>query len=318
MANPDVRANLPTLLTVLYLSMAAQAAHAANCTGHGIELQVLGSGGPEMQDKRASSSYLIWQDGKARVLVDSGGGSALRFGEAGATMSGLDVFLFTHLHADHSADFPALVKSAYFEDRSRPLPVFGPPGNARFPATTEFLRDLFDAHHGAWRYLSEYLQGGGDSFALQAHDVALGAKQIKAVYRESGIEAAAAPVIHGDVPALAWRVDIGGKRIVFSGDTNGDLGEGSGNLVRLAENADLFVAHNAIPEGTGGPVRLLHMPPSVIGNIAAAAKVKALVLSHRMLRTLGREDDTRAVIAARYQGPFSFANDLDCYPLPTF
>jgi hypothetical protein len=37
-----------------------------------------------------------------------------------------------------------------------------------------------------------------------------------------------------------------------------------------------------------------------------------------MLRTLGREDDTRAVIAARYQGPLSFANDLDCYPLSTF
>ena len=30
-----------------------------------IMLQVLGSGGPEMNDKRASSSYLIWIDGKA-------------------------------------------------------------------------------------------------------------------------------------------------------------------------------------------------------------------------------------------------------------
>lgn len=44
------------------------------CGKSGIALQVLGSGGPELQDKRASSSYLIWQDGKARVLIDSGGG----------------------------------------------------------------------------------------------------------------------------------------------------------------------------------------------------------------------------------------------------
>jgi len=122
-------------------------------------------------------------------------------------MSDLDLVLFTHLHADHSADFPALVKSSYFEDRTRPLPVFGPPGNERFPATTEFLRDLFDAQHGAWRYLSEYLAGGSDSYALQAHDVVLVPKEIKTVYRDSGIEATATQVIHGDVPALGWRVE---------------------------------------------------------------------------------------------------------------
>jgi ribonuclease BN (tRNA processing enzyme) len=242
-------------------------------------------------------------------LVDSGGGSALRFGEAGATMSELDLVLFTHFHADHSADFPALVKSSYFEDRTRPLPVFGPSGNARFPATSEFLRALFDTEHGAWRYLGEYLQGGSDSYALQAHDVQPAGAEVKTVYDKGGIEASAAQVIHGDVPALAWRVDVGGVRIAFSGDTSGD----NGNLERVAENADLFVAHNAIPEGSDGPVRFLHMPPSVIGNVAAKARVRSLVLSHRMLRTLGQEDKTRSVIAVRYHGPLAFADDLDCF-----
>jgi hypothetical protein len=59
-------------------------ADAQTCGGAGVSVQVLGSGGPELQDKRASSSYLVWQDGQARVLVDAGGGSALRFGESGA------------------------------------------------------------------------------------------------------------------------------------------------------------------------------------------------------------------------------------------
>jgi hypothetical protein len=68
---------------------------AQSCGPNGIVAQVLGSGGPELQDKRASSSYLVWQDGKARVLVDAGGGSALRFGESGATMSQLDMILFS-------------------------------------------------------------------------------------------------------------------------------------------------------------------------------------------------------------------------------
>jgi ribonuclease BN (tRNA processing enzyme) len=118
-------------------------------------------------------------------------------------------------------------------------------------------------------------------------------------------------VIHGGVPALAWRVEIGGKDIVFSGDTNG---EGRG-LVTLAKNADLFVAHNAVPEGVTGVERNLHMPPSVIGQIAAEAHVKSLVLSHRMLRTLGKEEQTQAEIRKRYSGPLAFANDLDCFPV---
>jgi ribonuclease BN (tRNA processing enzyme) len=57
------------------------------------------------------------------------------------------------------------------------------------------------------------------------------------------------------------------------------------------------------------------MPPSVIGEIAAAAGVKRLVLSHRMNRTLGREADTERLIRARYQGPLAFAEDGQCFPL---
>jgi ribonuclease BN (tRNA processing enzyme) len=83
--------------------------------------------------------------------------------------------------------------------------------------------------------------------------------------------------------------------------------------VDIAKNADLFVAHNAIPEGTGGLARDLHMPPSVIGRISAAAEVKKLVLSHRMLRTLGREKETLRFISEQYKGPVVFADDLDCY-----
>jgi ribonuclease BN (tRNA processing enzyme) len=295
------------LLTCAFLPSAV----AQSCGAQGIAVQVLGSGGPELQDKRASSSYLVWENGQARALIDAGGGSALRFGESGAQMSQLDVILFSHFHVDHSGDFAALIKSSWFEDRKRPLPIYGPPGNDFMPSTTEFVSDLFGDKHGAYRYLSELLVPGEEgSYLMQPHNVVASSTPV-AVFHTGDLSASAVRVIHGPVPALAWRVEIGGKVIVFSGDTNG---EGDG-LVRLAKNADLFIAHNAVPEGVVGIERRLHMPPSVIGQIAADANVKHLVLSHRMMRTLGKEDQTQSEIRKQYSGPIAFANDLDCFPV---
>jgi ribonuclease BN (tRNA processing enzyme) len=286
-------------------------AAAQSCGSAGLAMQVLGSGGPEVEDQRASTSYLIWENGRARVIVDAGGGSALRFGESGAKMSQVDVFLFSHFHVDHSSDFPALVFSSWFGDRRRPLPIFGPSGNKFMPSTTEFVQDLFSDPHGAWRYLSEMVEPNPEgTYELQPHNVAPSSMPVL-VFRNADMAVYAVSVVHGPFPALAWRVEIGGKRIVFSGDTDG---EGQG-LTQLASNADIFVAHNAVPEGATGVERRLHMPPSVIGTIAANADVKQLVLSHRMLRTLGKEDETQTEIRRRFSGPIRFANDLDCFPL---
>ncbi len=297
-------------LVSFFLSCALlPSAVAQSCGSQGVAVQVLGSGGPELQDKRASSSYLVWEHGRARVLVDVGGGSALRFGESGAQMSQLDVILFTHFHVDHSADFPALINSSWFEERKRPLPIYGPEGNDFMPSTTEFVADFF-GERGIYRYLSELLAPGEESdYKLQPHNVEGSTKPLVA-FRNVDLAAYSVRVVHGGVPALAWRVEVGGKLIVFSGDTNGE-----GALTQLAANADLFVAHNAVPEGAVGFERRLHMPPSVIGQIAGDAHVKHLVLSHRMLRTLGKEDQTRSEIKKRYSGPVEFANDLDCLPV---
>jgi ribonuclease BN (tRNA processing enzyme) len=298
-----------SLLAALTFDSGAVATAANACTGKGVEVQVLGSGGPEVQDKRASSSYLIWRDGKARLLVDVGGGAALRFGESNARIEDLDAILFTHLHIDHTADFPALIKSSYFGERSRPLPVYGPAGNPAFPATTAFVAGLFNPAHGIYRYLGDFLSGSSDGYRLRAHDVKPGRGEIRRVFTADGIAILATPVVHGSVPALAWRIEMDGRVIVFSGDTDGE----DKSLRTLAKDADVFVAHNAVPEGVTGAPRALHMPPSVIGQIAGSAAVKRLVLSHRMLRTLGREEETRHFIAVSYSGPVVFADDLDCF-----
>jgi ribonuclease BN (tRNA processing enzyme) len=171
------------------------------CGPSGVALEVLGSGGPELQDKRASTSYLVWRNGVPRVLVDSGGGSALRFGESGATMSDLDVILLTHLHVDHTADLTALVKSSFFEERQRTLPVYGPDGNKIFPSTRRFIQTLFAGPNGAYRYLSDVVTpGAADSYLIDAHNVVPGAHEVRQIYERRGTRIFATPVVHGGVP----------------------------------------------------------------------------------------------------------------------
>jgi ribonuclease BN (tRNA processing enzyme) len=300
------------VLSALLLWIMLGSAHAQTCGTDGVQLQVLGSGGPELHGGRASSSYVIWLNGKARVLIDAGGGAALRFHEAGARVEDLDAILLTHLHVDHSADLPALIKASWFGTRSEALDIYGPHGNNIMSSTVAFVRTLFDKTRGAYRYLGDFLSPlDRTSYKLRPHDVPVkGSPPVSAFKLEHG-RAQAAVVTHGPFPALAWRVDIGGKTVVFSGDTNG---EGDA-LERLARGADVLVAHNAVPEGATGVERGLHMPPSVIGQIAHSAQVKQLVLSHRMLRTLGKEDETLAAIRKKYEAPAAFANDLDCFAL---
>lgn len=76
---------------------------ARGACGAAVTVQVLGSGGPDTNDALASSGYILWMDGEARLLVDAGGGIFMRFGEATAKFESLDAIAITHLHADHVA-----------------------------------------------------------------------------------------------------------------------------------------------------------------------------------------------------------------------
>lgn len=299
----------------LFLSAAWPAAWAAApaCTNPvdgsmpRVVMQVLGSGGPELTDTRASSSYVVWLDGRARLLIDMGTGSFLRLKQSGANPNDIDQILISHFHVDHSNDLPALIKANYFTGRARDLPLSGPQGNDFMPGAEAFVESLFGPS-GAYRYLGDYLHGQG-AYHLQPLDVPVDVK-----YRQNPVEdreyrVSAAAVHHGALPALAWRVELAGKVLVFSGDTSGN----DVTLEQLSAGADLLVAHNAVPENANRAALNLHMPPSRIGEIAQAGGVKQLVLSHRMEQTLDKEAETLGYIQENYTGPLHFADDLECF-----
>ena len=79
------------------------------CGIEGNWIQILGSGGAELDDRRAGVSYIVWIDGKAKLLVDAGPGTALRFDESGAKLEDLDAILFTQLQAAHTSDLIDLI-----------------------------------------------------------------------------------------------------------------------------------------------------------------------------------------------------------------
>lgn len=298
-------------LALALLAPVAPPGLAASCGERGIALQVLGSGGPELRGERASASYVLWRDGKSVALIDSGGGSALRFGQAGARFADLAVVLFTHLHADHDADFPALVKSSFFEGRDSDLPVYGPAGNRLLPAVDRYLQLTFGPD-GAYPYLSNMLDGSGSWKLVPVLVVPEDDRTWRAADVAQGLAISAVRVEHGPLPALAWRIDVDGRSVTVSGDMNGRLG----TLEGLASGTDLLVAHHAIPEDSEDSVaRRLHMPPSEIGRIAAAAKARRVVLAHIMQRTEHGREANLAAIRARYDGPVDVAVDLACYAL---
>ena len=78
-----------------------------------MQLLVLGSGGPGATG-RASSSYLVLISGEPRILVDAGPGAFARLGEAKVSLESLDTILLTHLHIDHAAELPGIIKAAPF------------------------------------------------------------------------------------------------------------------------------------------------------------------------------------------------------------
>jgi len=265
-----------------------------------VEVEILGSGGPEI-DGRASASYLIWIDNKARLLIDAGSGSMLRFEQSEADLEDLDAIALTHLHIDHVVDLPSYVKAGYFTRRSQPLPILGPVSNAYFPSTTEYIQLLF-GERGAYRYMSDVLTPQSDSFQILPESI--DAPQI--ITRQfQHFKLTVLNVNHGIVPALAFRVDVGSKNVVISGDTSNT----NHQLEKLAQNADLFIAHYAIPEIHGTYANKLHMTPGIIGDVAAKSHVKKVLLSHRMRRTIGKEEASLKIISSKYKGAVILAED---------
>jgi ribonuclease BN (tRNA processing enzyme) len=286
-------------------------AAAQGCAPGPATVQILGSGGPALSRERASASYLLWIDGRARMLVDLGGGAYLRFGQSGARQSDLALVAISHLHPDHVSDLPAFLWLSH-QQRKEPLPIVGPAGNSVAgpagidvaPAFATFLARLFDPRSGAFETMGATLgatSGNGVRLDVKTVDGA----NVSTVFTGQGLTVTTLGIPHANMPTLAYRVETPGGSVVFSSDQNGT----NPKFVDFARDADVLIMHLAIAAGATSP---LHAAPAVVGRIARDAGVKRLIVGH-----IGAFDLDAAIaeLKTAYAGPLTVGADLQCTPV---
>ena len=311
-------------LSTLFLSQPAISAQDE------LSVMLLGSGGPVATDSgRASASYMIFTDGKPRVLMDVGGGSFQRLAQSGYNINDMEYILLSHIHLDHTGDMSSIIKTIYFHNslaftrRSNPIHISGPvedPRNNDYPSTTDYADGHYAQPDGTERYLEKFVRQitqGTSDFNYVAHDLNSTVRRanIEEVLRtDDGLVITSIAVDHGPVPAVAYRIEYKGHSIVYSGDTSSS----SDNMITLAQDADILIYDTGITDRLPPSpfFRSLHTTPTRIGEVAAQANVKTLILSHLTPITEPRVDEVMQSIRNQgYIGEMFEGKDLDKYDL---
>jgi len=297
------------VILFLLIATPSEAASAQPCVGSPVAVQILGSGGPRTNGDRASASYLLWVGSQAKVLIDTGGGAFLRFGQSGAKLNDLSFVGISHLHPDHVSDLPALLWLSN-QVRKEPLPIVGPSGNEIAPSFPTFLSRLFDEKNGAFQVLGPTLGaaqgnlGGGVRLNISVADVTKAEPTI--VFDREGLTVRALGIPHGNMPTLAYRVQTRDISVVFSSDQTGT----DPKFIEFAKGSNVLIMHMAIAPGAKSP---LHASPAVVGGIARDADVGRLIVSHIGLFDV---DAAVAEVKKSYPGQLTVGADLQCTPVP--
>jgi ribonuclease BN (tRNA processing enzyme) len=297
-------------LASLLLLLAATRAADSPVTPKGLEVVALGTGGPGATG-RASSGFMVLLNGTPRVIVDAGGGTFARISELRLPLDNVDLILLTHLHIDHSADVPAIVKArGIIHQGPYTFRVFGPEGAGPYPALSQWLKLLF-GKDGAFAYQPDF----NDHETFIPTDLTRDLTKLPAViYQEGPLQISAVATHHGDCPSVAYRLDYAGASVTFSGDLDATA---LPNLAKLATGTDLLIVNAVVLDPPDSPQILyqLHSPPKAIGEAAREAKAKRLLLSHIGPAIERNFHAVKASIARSYPGPVEMAEDKSRYPI---
>jgi ribonuclease BN (tRNA processing enzyme) len=274
------------------------------------QLVLLGTGTPNAEPDRFGSALAVVVHGKP-YLVDAGPGVVRRANEAfargveGLKVSNLAILFLTHLHTDHTVGLPDLIFTPWVLEREEPLKIYGPQGTE---AMTQHLTAAYQAD------VEIRLRGlepaNPTGHRVEAHEVKPGL-----AYEDENVKVTAFRVAHGSWPqAFGYRFETPDRVIVISGDTS---------------------PTDAIPDQCGGCDILVHEVYSqagwerrdpiwqeyhaashtsgvALGELAARANPKLLVLTHQLLWGATPEE-LLAEVREGFSGTVVYGRDLDVF-----
>lgn len=246
-----------------------------------MRLTTLGTGTISLTPGRACAGHLV-ESGATRLLLDCGSGVTHRLAESGADWMGITHVALTHFHPDHFGDLPTLLFSwrhGRIPGRARPLELIGPVG------TLDLVSRLAHA-------FGDYVTSPG--FPLTVREITPG----EVVELADGVRLGSRAVPHTP-ESMAYSVEDGSRRLVYTGDTGVDEDLGS-----WSAGCDVLLAECSLPAEMAIPT---HLTPEACGDLAAAAAARQLVLTHFYPPVLGV--DVCAIVGARYGGPVTLAHD---------
>jgi len=272
-------------------------------------LVLLGTaGGPSPKVERAAPAQAVVVDDDV-YLIDAGNGVARQMALAGLNVDRIRAVAVTHHHSDHVADVGAVLLLAWGTGLRARVTVCGPAplkqmieAYLRF-ADVDVRTRMSDEARPDLRTLVKVAELSGPG----------------PVYQDENVRISACRVDHPPMDALGYRVDAPDRSYVFSGDTRP-----SEALIALADGAEFLVHEvmhlpsiDALVDATGAPrglrAHLLrsHTTTAEVGQVARAAGVETLVLSHFVPTDGGPEPGEWTREAERdFSGRVVLARDL--------
>ncbi len=212
-----------------------------------MHLRILGFNSPYPPPGGAGPGYLL-EAGSSKILLECGSGVVSRLKTYCDFRRGeLDAVVISHLHPDHFADLLVLRYAHHrnmLETGVAPLPVFAPAEPALERAVLEYK-------------------------SLQVTTIEAGTST-----NIEGFEFTFFATDHA-IPCQAMRISHAGRTLFYTADTAYDQ-----SLVEAARGADLLMAEASFLTRDKGANVPKHMTAAECGQMASAAGVRRLLLTH--------------------------------------
>ncbi len=312
--------------SIILLIFSFSAIAADSPAGEFITLGTAGGPNAEVTRSQPANALVVGSD---VYLVDAGDGAGGQLAKAGFLVEQVKGLFISHLHFDHTGGVLAVLGLRLQLNAPQTLDIYGPPGTEKF--INGLLTGMAPAMEAAYGLPGQTWPSKLNVIELvDGSTVELTGANVRVAenthYIIEGSDQSDLPDEEGYV-SLSYRFDFANRSIVYTGDTGP-----SSAVTELAKGADVLVSEmmdvalvleDIKRTRPGMPAQMLagiaahlnphHLTPGQVGEMAAAADVKELVITHFVPSVTSQEDERkyRNLIREFFSGEIIFASDLD-------